>query len=409
MSMTDSSIRAAKPEEKQYKLYDAGGLFIIVRPSGQKLWRFKYRFNDKEQQLTVGTYPIVGLKEARAKRDDAKRLLVDGIDPGADKKRKAVAAAIQANNTFSAVAREFLDKLDKEGGAKSTKIRNERCIKQLDADLGKRPVAEVEPYEVLAALKKFERRGIYETAKRLRAFASHVFRYAIVTGRARHNPAADIGEALVSPKRKHLAAIIEPKALGDLLRSIETFDKYMTTTLALRLTPHLFVRPGELRHMEWAELDFDAKVWRIPAEKMKMRNEHVVPLSRQTLEILHEAQALSGHSKYVFPSIRTGLRPMSENTVNVALRRLGYTGDEMTAHGFRSTASTLLNECGLWSSDAIERALAHKGNDRIRAIYHRGTHWDERVRMAQWWSNYLDHLRDGAEILPFSRDNRTGG
>lgn len=398
--MTDTSIRAAKALEKQYKLYDAGGLFMIVRPSGQKLWRFKYRFNDKEQQLTVGTYPITGLKEARAKRDNAKRLLAEGIDPSADKKRKAVAAAIQANNTFGAVAREFLDKLDKEGGAKPTKVRNERCIKQLDADIGRRPVAEIEPYEVLAALKKFERRGIYETAKRLRAFASRVFRYAIITGRARHNPAADIGEALVTPKRKHLAAIIEPAALGELLRSIETFDKYMTTTLALRLTPHLFVRPGELRHMEWAEVDFTGKVWRIPAEKMKMRNEHAVPLSRQALAILEDAKAFSGQSKYVFPSIRTGLRPMSENTVNVALRRLGYTGEEMTAHGFRSTASTLLNESGMWSSDAIERALAHKGNDRVRAIYHRGAHWDERVRMAQWWSDYLDRLRDGGQIVP---------
>jgi integrase len=402
MTMTDTSIRAAKPLEKQYKLYDSGGLFMIVRPSGQKLWRIKYRFNDKEQQLTVGTYPIVGLKDARAKRDEAKRLLSEGTDPSADKKRKAIAAAIQANNTFGAVAREFLDKLDKEGGAKPTKVRNERCIKQLDADLGRRPVSEIEPYEVLAALKKFERRGIYETAKRLRAFASRVFRYAIITGRARHNPAADIGEALVTPKRKHLAAIIEPAALGELLRSIETFDKYMTTTLALRLTPHLFVRPGELRHMEWAEVDFAGKVWRIPAEKMKMRNEHAVPLSQQALAILEEAKAFSGRSKYVFPSIRTGMRPMSENTVNVALRRLGYTGEEMTAHGFRSTASTLLNESGLWSSDAIERALAHKGSDRVRAIYHRGTHWEERVRMAQWWSDYLDHLRVGAQILPLT-------
>jgi integrase len=401
MAMTDTAIRAAKPLEKQYKLYDSGGLFMIVRPSGQKLWRFKYRFNDKEQQLSIGTYPIVGLKGARTKRDEAKRLVIDGIDPSADKKRKAIAAAIQANNTFKMVAQELCEKLEREGVAKATKIRNDRCIKQLEPDLGNRPVAEIEPYEILSALKKFERRGIHETANRLRAFAARVFRYAIVTGRARYNPAADLSEALVKPKIKHMAAIVDPKALGELLRAVETFDKYMTTTLALKLTPHLFVRPGELRHMEWPEVDFDAKVWRIPAEKMKMRNEHVVPLSRQALEILTDAKALGNRGKYVFPSIRTWLRPMSENTVNVALRRLGYSGNEMTAHGFRSTASTLLNESGLWSPDAIERALAHKGSDRVRAIYHRGAHWDERVRMAQWWSDYLDKLRDGGQVVPF--------
>ena len=243
----------------------------------------------------------------------------------------------------------------------------------------------------MAALKKFER---------LRAFASCVFRYVIITGRAQHDPAASVGEAMVSPEVKHLTGIIDPKAFSDLLRSIETFDKYVATTLALRLTPHLFVRPGELRHMEWSEVDFEKAVWRIPAGKMKMRNEHVVPLSRQALMILTEARALGIPSKYVFPSIRTGLRPMSENTVNLALRRLGCSGDEMTAHGFRSTASTLLNESGKWSPDAIERALGHKGGDRVRAIYHRGAHWDERIRMGQWWSDYLDRLRDGAELIP---------
>ena len=381
MAISDVKIKASGPRETQYKLADDGGLYLLIKPTGAKLWRFKYRYSGRELALAVGTYPATSLKEARARRDEAKKLLDQGIDPGAEKKRKAVAAMVQANNTFAAVATELLEKLEKDGIAKATKIRNDRCLKQLEADLGKRPISEIQAFEVLAALKKFERRGIHETAKRLRAFASRVFRYAIITGRAQHDPAASVGEALVSPKVKHLAAIIDPKALGDLLRSIETFDKYVTTTLALRLTPHLFVRPGELRHMEWSEVDFENAVWRIPAEKMKMRNEHVVPLSRQALAILKEARGLGFPSKYVFPSIRTGLRPMSENTVNVALRRLGYSGDEMTAHGFRSTASTLLNESGKWSPDAIERALAHKGGDRVRAIYHRGAHWDERVRM----------------------------
>lgn len=401
MALTDTSVRAARPKDKPYKLFDGDGLYLQVTPPGGKLWRFKYYFTGKERLLALGQYPAVGLRDARRRRDEARELIAKGTNPAVEKKRLAVAAAIQASNTFSVVARELCEKLEREGIAAATKIRNDRCIKQLEADLGHRPVAEIEPYEVLSALRKFERKGIYETANRLRAFAARVFRYAIITGRARLNPAADIGEALVKPKVKHMAAIVDPKALSDLLRAIETFDKYMTTTLALRLSPHLFVRPGEMRHMEWSEIDLEAKVWRIPAQKMKMRNEHVVPLSRQVLEILIEAKAFSTGSKYVFPSIRTGLRPMSENTINVALRRLGYSGDEMTAHGFRSTASTLLNESGLWSPDAIERALAHKGNDRVRAIYHRGAHWDERVRMAQWWSDYLDRLRVGADFVAF--------
>jgi integrase len=395
MAITDSAIRAAKAKDKPYKLYDDEGLFMLISPTGGKLWRLKYRFAGQEKLLSFGPYPTVTLKDARERRDEARKLLAGQIDPGADKKRKAVAAAIQASNTFSAVALELSEKLEREGIAKPTKIRNDRCIKQLEADLGPRPVSEIEPFEMLAALKKFERRGLHETANRLRAFAARVFRYAIITGRARFNPAADLSEALIKPKIKHLAAIIDPNALGNLLRSVETFDKYMTTTLALKLTPHLFVRPGELRHMEWHEIDFEAKVWRLPAEKMKMRNEHVVPLSSQALQILSDAKAISTGGSYVFPSIRTHLRPMSENTINAALRRLGHGSDEVTAHGFRSTASTLLNESGLWSADAIERALAHKGSDRVRAIYHRGTHWDERVRMAQWWSDYLDGLKRG--------------
>jgi integrase len=398
MALSDTTIRTAKPKDKSYKLYDTDGLFLVVATSGSKLWRMKYHFNRQEKVLSFGPYPIMSLREARERRDAAKKLLYDKIDPAVEKKRQEVAMAIAAGNTFGKVAREFLEKLDLEGNANATKARNDRCLKQLDKELGNRPMGEIEPVEVLAILKKFERRGVYETAKRLRAFIARVYRYAIITGRARHNPAADLADGLIKVKKKHLAAIIDPAALGELLRSIETFNKYMVTTLALRLTPHLFVRPGELRHMEWSEIDWNAKVWRIPEEKMKMRREHAVPLSRQALAILEEAKAIASHSKYVFPSIRTGLRPISENTVNVALRRLGFSGDEMTAHGFRSTASTLLNESGKWSPDAIERALAHKGQDRVRAIYHRGAHWDERVRMAQWWSDYLDGLRDGNTI-----------
>ncbi|ESQ84959.1 tyrosine-type recombinase/integrase [Asticcacaulis benevestitus] len=393
MALSDTAIRNAKPRDKQYKLYDEKGLFMILSPAGGKWWRFKYTLNGKEQQLTVGVYPDVGLKEARLKRDEARKLLAAGIDPGADKKRKAVAATMAAENTFKAVAEEFITKREREGLAEVTIGKAKWLLSLLEPSIGRQPISDIEPYELLAALKEVEARGTHETAKRMRAFAARVFRYAIITGRARHNPAADLGEALISPKVTHHAAIIEPKAVGALLRAIDGYEGNTTTKLALRLAPHVFVRPGELRHAEWSEIDFDAAVWRIPPAKMKMRQEHAVPLSRQAIAILKEGEAVRGHSKYVFPALRTWLRPMSENTLNAALRRLGYSSDEMTSHGFRSTASTLLNESGKWAPDAIERALAHKDGDNVRAAYHRGTHWDERVKMAQWWSDYLDELR----------------
>jgi integrase len=237
--------------------------------------------------------------------------------------------------------------------------------------------------------------GNHETAKRVRAFAARVFRYAVITGRCRFNPAADLGEALVAPKVKHHAALIEPEDVGRLLRAIDAYHGYGHSPLALKMLPHVFVRPGELRHAEWEEFDLEKAVWRIPAAKMKMRNDHTMPLSTQVLAILFEAELCRGRSKFVFPAVSSWQRPMAENTLNVALRRMGFSSDEMTSHGFRSTASSLLNESGLWSPDAIERALAHQSGDTVRAIYHRGKHWDERVRMAQWWSDYLDELRGG--------------
>ncbi|MGZ3304841.1 MAG: tyrosine-type recombinase/integrase, partial [Asticcacaulis sp.] len=315
--------------------------------------------------------------------------------------RNAVAARVSAANTFKVVADEFIAKIESGGLADATRVKTRWLAGQLEPDLGKRPVSEIEPFEVLAVLKKIERKGNHETAKRVRAFASRIFRYAIITSRARTNPAAELGDALITPKVKHHAAILEPKAVGELLRAIEAFEGFTTTALALKIAPHLYVRPGELRHAEWSEFDFEEAVWRIPAGKMKMQSPHHVPLSRQSLAILSELRGLTCNSQFVFPSIRTPLRPMSENTLNVALRRLGYGHDEMTAHGFRSTASTLLNESGKWHPDAIERALAHKDSDAVRSAYHRGAHWKERFDMAQWWSDYLDRLRDGGELLPF--------
>lgn len=401
MALSDTTLRNAKPRETQYKLHDDGGLFVIVRPSGGKLWRFKYRFAGKEQQLSFGTYPDVGLKAVRARHDEARSLLAEGIDPGVDRKRKAIAAEIAAANTFGAIATEFVEKRERDGMAEATMIKLRWFASLLEKDMGSRSVSDIEPVELLSAIKKIERAGNNETAKRVRAFAARVFRYAVITGRCRFNPAADLGEALVAPKVKHHAALIEPDDVGGLLRAIDGYKGHGLSPLALKLAPHVFVRPGELRHAEWSEFDLEKAVWRIPAEKMKMREDHAVPLSSQAVAILEEARAYPLKSKYVFPSVSSGLKPMSENTLNVALRRLGYSSKEMTSHGFRSTASTLLNESGKWSPDAIERALAHKGGDNVRAIYHRGRHWEERVRMAQWWSDYLDQLKIGAKVLPF--------
>jgi len=402
MALSEVAIKAAKPRAAQFKLFDEGGLFLIVRPSGGKLWRLKYRYHGKEQQLTVGRYPDVGLKAARTRRDEARRIIAAGGNPAAEKKRAAVAASLSAANTFATVAEELITKLEQEGLKALTISKARWFLSLLGREFGQRPIAEIEPYELLSALKKVEQSGRHETARRLQAFCGRVFRYAVATTRAKHNIAADLQGALITPKVKHHGAIIDPKGVGELLRAIEGFEGNHTTKWALRLAPHVFVRPGELRQAEWSEIDLGAAIWRIPASRMKMNREHVVPLSTQAVAILSEARRFKGDGHFVFPSIRTPRRPMSENTLNAALRRLGYSGDEMTSHGFRSTASTLLNESGKWSVDAIERALAHGDADTVRAAYHRGAHWIERVKMAQWWSDYLDSLRDGAEVLQFA-------
>lgn len=404
MALSDAAVRAAKPADTQFKLFDEGGLFLIVRPSGGKLWRLKFRHLGKEQQLTIGRYPDVGLKEARERRDEARKLIAAGGNPSFEKKKAAMVASIGAANTFKAVADEFIAKREREGVKEITAGKARWLLGQLEPTLGGRPIAEIEAYEVLDVLKRVELAGRHETAKRLLAFSGRVFRYGVATARASRNVAADLQGALISPKAKHHAAIIDPKGVGGLLRAIDGFEGHPTTHWALRLAPHVFVRPGELRMAEWKELDLDAGVWRIPSSRMKMAREHVVPLSSQAVTILKEASALTAGGRFVFPSVRTHLRPMSENTLNAALRRLGYGQDEMTSHGFRSTASTLLNESGKWSPDAIERALAHGDSDSVRAAYHRGAHWAERVKMAQWWSDYLDQLREGGKVLPMHRE-----
>jgi integrase len=326
-------------------------------------------------------------------------LLALGKDPANEKNREKQARRVSAANTFSAVATAYIEKNRRDGLAAATVIKREWFLRIVERSLGHRPIAEIAPYEILDSVRPFETAKNDEKAHRTVQFIGQVFRYAVANQLASSDPTRDLRGALSNRKPKHHAAILDPKKAGELLRAIDGYEGYPLTRTALQLSALLFVRPGELRKAEWAEIDLAAAIWRIPAQKMKGRMEHVVPLSQQAIAYFEEMKGLTGHGRYVFPSIRSGLQPMSENTVNAALRRLGFTGDEMTAHGFRAMASTLLNESGKWSSDAIERALAHKDRDTIRAAYHRGTHWAERVEMAQWWSNHLDTLRKGADIV----------
>jgi integrase len=402
MALNDTLIRNARPRNRDWKLADEKGLYLLVTKKGGKLWRLKYRHLGVERKLSLGKYPDVGLKDARRQRDAARRRLAEGGDPSRDKRTAKAAAKLGIANSFDALASEYIEKVTKEGLAEATLVKARWFASLLRPGIGKLPIAQITPQELLAALKKVEAAGQRETARRLRSFASRVFRYAVATGRASNDPAQPLRGALIAPVARHYAAITDETELGGLLRAIETYQGEPVTLAALRLTPHLFQRPGEVRQMQWAELDFENAVWTIPAARMKQRQPHIVPLSRQALGILEEIKSLTAGGRYVFPSARSRERPMSENTINGALRRLGYSGSEMTAHGFRSTASSLLNESGRWNPDAIERALAHREGNQVRAAYHRSAYWAERVLMAQWWSDHLDSLRDGAEIIPIS-------
>jgi len=407
MALTDTTIRLAKAGDTDRKLADEKGLYLLVTATGSKLWRLKYRIDGKEKKLALGAYPAVGLKEARAKRDEARKAAQSGSDPAIAKREARIAKRIANANTFAAIADEYIAKLEAEGRAAVTVGKTRWLLAKLSPALGTRPVAEITPHELLAVLRASERKGQRETARRLRSFASRVFRYAVATARATADPAQPLLGALVSPVAKHHAAITDAVAFGGLLRAIEGYSGQSVTRLALRFTPHVYQRPGEVRQAEWSEIDFDKAEWIIPAARMKQRKPHRVPLSKQAVAILREAETLSGGGRFVFPKLGSPLKPMCENAINQALRRLGYGPDDMTAHGFRSTASSLLNESGKWSPDAIERSLAHADGNQVRAAYHRGAHWPERVEMAQWWSDHLDTLREGAEILPFKSRKAT--
>lgn len=392
MALTDLKIRNIRPTDKVTQHTDDRGLYLEVHPSGSKLWRYKYRYMGKQKRLALGRYPDVNLAEARRRRDDARRQLDSGTDPLAERKYEKLVAGLKAANSFGDIAKEYIDKQVVQGQADATTQKSNWLLSQLEA-IADRPVTDIKPIELLAVLKRIEARGKYETARRCRSFAGRIFRYAVATGRGESDPSVILRSALIVPKVTHHAAILDPDQMGELLRAIDAYVGNGVTRLALRVLPHVMARPGELRMAKWSEFDLDKAVWKIPAERMKMRRPHEIPLSRQVLAYLQELFPLTGPDGYVFPAFHTSRRPMSENTVNQAFRRMGYAVGEVTAHGLRTTASTLLNESGKWSPDAIERSLAHADANSIRGVYNRGRYWDERVAMHQWWSDYLDEMR----------------
>jgi integrase len=407
MPLTNIAVRNLKPKTKSYKLADGEGMYLLVQPDGARYWRMDYRFNGKRGTLAFGVYPDVSLAAARAKRAEVKKQLSEGVDLGRQRKLDKFAALTRSGNTFRAVAEELLDKMTREGRAAATLDKTRWLLKLSYPYIGDQPIAELTPPEVLLALRSVEARGCYETARRLRSRCGMVFRLAIATGRAKRDPTQDLRGALITPKTKHRAAIVEPKAIGALLRAIAGYDGHATTRHALQLLALTFVRPGELRLAEWREFDLEAAVWTIPAEKMKMRRPHRIPLSKQALTIVRELPPPTGKARYLFPSVWTVLRPMSENTLNGALRRLGYGTDEVSAHGFRAMASVRLNEMGRWTPDAIERQLAHQEANAVRRAYtHAAEFWAERVAMMDAWANYLDSLREGGQIVPLRNMSR---
>jgi integrase len=398
MPLSDIAARAAKPIAKPYKLSDGEGLHLLVTPRGSKLWRLAYRFGGKQKTLALGSYPAVTLADARSARTDAKRLLANHLDPSHQKQIRQEELKV----TFSKVADELFAKMEREGRAPATLVKTRWLLDLATPSLGHRPIADISASDVLRVIHQIEAKGRYETAHRLRSTCGKVFRYAVATDRAERDPTTDLRGALTQRKVTHRAAITEPKKIGRLLRAIDEYQGRGITAYALRLAPLVFVRPGELRQAEWAELDLEKSEWRIAAAKTKMRRPHRVPLSRQAVEIVNALRHRSGDSKWLFPSATSFQRPLSENTLNCALRKLGFESKEMCAHGFRAMAATRLNEMGKWNPDAIERQLAHEEQNAVRRAYTHGTeYWPERVLMMQAWADYLDDLRGRGEVLPF--------
>lgn len=398
MKLTDVKIRNSRPADKPFKLYDGKGLYLLVNPGGSRLWRFRYRWQRRDKLLSLGRYPGVGLARARVKAGEYRDLVDGGTDPSVWRRTVELAAG----ETFKAVAAEWLKSRKGVWSESHAERQESRLERHVYPWIGHRALAGIEAPDLLPVLRRIERSGRVETAHRVRAILSQVFRYGVVTGRAKRDPAADLQGAIRPAPPAHMAAITDPRRVGELLRSIWSYQGTLQVRCALQMIMYTFVRPVELRKAEWSEFDIAAAEWRIPAQRMKRRVEHLVPLSRQVISILEELRPLTGRWRYVFPSLRSAQRPISPNTLVNALRAMGYAKGEVTAHGARSTASTLLNESG-FSADAVERQLGHLPADPVRAAYHRGEHLPERRRMMQAWADYLDGLRAGADVVPIRR------
>lgn len=390
--LTTVQISRAKPREKVYRLYDHRGLYLEITPAGGKYWRFKYRFGGKEKRLALGVYPTVKLADARLSTEKAKELVRRGIDPAEKRKAEKRTKRVLEADTFQTIAEEWIGLRKASWSSNTYQNAKRRLERYVYPYIGSNPISEILPIDVLNLLRRIEDRNHIDTAHRVKQRCSQIFRYAIVTDRAQRDPAADLRGALTPLQTKHRAALTDPTEVGALLLAIGQYHGSPTTGAALLLLAYTFVRPGELRKALWEEFDLSESIWRIPAQRMKLGLDHLVPLSRQAINVLEDLKKLSGESIYLFPSPHTKQRPISENTLNTALRRMGYTKHEMTAHGFRTVASTLLHENG-WHTDIIERQLAHTERNSVKAAYNRAQYYGERQRMMQDWADYLDLLK----------------
>lgn len=403
--LTEVQVRQAKPRETPYKLFDGGGLFLLINPDGGKLWRMKFRHAGKEKLLSFGKYPAVSLAAARDEREKARQHLASDTDPAKQRKVAKLAKETAASNSFEAVAKNWHTETLKAG--KWSKPHGARIWTALEKDifpwLGKQPISDISPIECKKAIKRIAERGAVESAHRIAQNVSQVFRYAVSHELAERNPMADLLLGLPSIEKKHFSTITDPKRVGQLMRDIAGYHGQFITRCALRLATLVFVRPGELRKAEWKDFDLSAATWRYLVTKTK--TQHIVPLSKQALEVLQELQPVTGRGRLLFPGIRHHDRPMSENTMNQALKSLGYTSEDIVPHGFRGMASSLLNEQG-WNRDAIERQLSHKEQNSVRAAYNHADYMTERRKMMQAWADYLDRLRTGAEVVGLSDRKR---
>ena len=402
LPLTDMQVQKAKSTDKEYKLSDGGGLYLLVTPTGGKLWRLQYRFSEKQKGIAFGSYPEISLSKARQCRDGARKLLADGIDPSSAKKELAERKQLESLNTFEAVTRQWFETHKgrwSEGHSKHILSRFENDIFPV---VGDKPLVDVRRKDLATILEAVSKRAL-ETAHRMKIAINQMLNYAVANELIRLNPLGDTKGLLPKIQHKHMAAPTDPKEVAPLLRAIDSFSGSLVVKCAMQLAPMLFCRPGELRHAEWTELDFESAEWNIPAEKMKMRQAHLVPLSSQAVAIFKELKLLTGHSKYVFPCHRTPQRCMSDGAINAGLRRLGFEKSEITAHGFRAMARTILDEVLEFRPDIIEHQLAHAVRDPLGRAYNRTSHLSIRKEMMQDWADYLDGLKQGAKVIPFKK------